>query len=80
MIQADEVVESPYLRLEEAARYLNMSVSFIMKLQQAGEAPPKIKVGSASFYRKRDLDEFMEARISQKRTPGPGSRRKAVAA
>jgi excisionase family DNA binding protein len=54
--------ESPYLRLKDAARYLNVSVSNIMQMQRRGTAPPKIKVGRLSMYKKTDLDAFMNAR------------------
>ena len=49
-----------YLRLKGAARFLDCSPQYIMKLHREGMGPRKIKIGRASFYPVADLVAFME--------------------
>lgn len=51
-------VRPNYLRLKDAATYLNLSLSTLMKLQAKGKGPTRIKIGRAVLYSYKNLDEW----------------------
>lgn len=55
---------------KEAARYLNLSVSWLAKRRLAGDGPPYVKLGGAVRYAEASLQQWMK---SQQRlsTSGP---------
>ena len=55
---------------KQAARYLNLSVSWLAKRRLAGDGPPYVKLGGAVRYAETSLQQWMKGqqRIS---TSGP---------
>ena len=55
---------------KQAARYLNLSVSWLAKRRLAGDGPPYVKLGGAVRYAETSLQHWMKGqqRIS---TSGP---------
>jgi len=46
-----------------AAAYLGLSVSTLEKMRMEGRGPRYLKLGGRCFYRRTDLDAYMEAAI-----------------
>jgi predicted DNA-binding transcriptional regulator AlpA len=55
---------------KQAARYLNLSVSWLAKRRPAGDGPPYVKLGGAVRYVQTSLQQWMK---SQQRTSTSGS-------
>lgn len=51
------------LKGPEAARYLGLSVSTLEKMRLEGRGPRYLKLGGRCFYRRSDLDAYVEAAI-----------------
>ena len=45
---------------KQAARYLNLSVSWLAKRRLAGDGPPYIKLGGAIRYAEASLQQWMK--------------------
>lgn len=59
------------LSAKEAARYLNVSVSKLYDLANAGDLP-KMKLGHRSVFRRRDLDALLDrGTTTQRRNKKP---------
>lgn len=54
-------VESPALAAREAAKFLNISESFLWELRAKYEIP-FVKVGSRTLWLRRDLEEWLKSR------------------
>lgn len=54
---------------KQAARYLNLSVSWLAKRRLAGDGPPYVKLGGAVRYAEASLQQWMRA---QQRTSTSG--------
>ncbi len=54
---------SSFLREEEAAQYLNFSVSTLQKWRFRGLGPNFVKIGVSVRYRLTDLEKFTSERI-----------------
>jgi predicted DNA-binding transcriptional regulator AlpA len=50
-------------RPPRASKYLSQSENRLAKLRVSGEGPPFIKIGKSVYYRKRDLDEWVERHL-----------------
>ena len=50
------------LRVQDAARYLGVSVAKLNKERIVGDGPPYCKFGGSVIYLKDDLDRFIESR------------------
>jgi len=53
---------SRLLTTKEAAAYLNVSVSFLMKARHRGDGPRYRKIGRSVRYTEQDLLEWLRAR------------------
>lgn len=49
-----------YLRVEDAARYVGMSVASLYCYRSRQIGPRSLKVGGRVLYRRADLDEWIE--------------------
>jgi excisionase family DNA binding protein len=47
----------------EAAQYLGLSKSTLEKMRVEGRGPRYLKLGARCFYRRTDLDAYLEAAI-----------------
>lgn len=54
---------------KQAARYLNLSVSWLAKRRLAGDGPPYVKLGGAVRYAEASLQQWMKG---QQRTSTSG--------
>ena len=54
-----------YLRVREAAAYLNLSKSTLDKLRTAGTGPRYAKAGRIVVYARADLDAWLAGRVRQ---------------
>ncbi len=56
-----------FLTAREAARFLNISFSWLNKARCSGEGPPYVKIGGGLHgrvvYRQSDLEKWMESRV-----------------
>jgi predicted DNA-binding transcriptional regulator AlpA len=59
----------PLLTPKEAAKFLNLSTSWLAKSRTTGEGPEFVKIGHAVRYRMSSLEKFLQARI-RKSTKG----------
>lgn len=55
-----EVLNTP-----EAARYVRLSKPTLERFRISGDGPAFLKLGGAVRYRKADLDEWLESRITR---------------
>lgn len=55
--------EARYFRPLEAARYLRISHPLLRKLERQHQGPRRAKLGRAVIYSRRDLDDFVAARV-----------------
>ena len=55
---------------KQAARYLNLSVSWLAKRRLAGDGPPYIKLGGAVRYVEASLQQWMKGQ-QRHSTSGP---------
>jgi predicted DNA-binding transcriptional regulator AlpA len=55
---------------KQAARHLNLSVSWLAKRRLAGDGPPYVKLGGAVRYAETSIQQWMK---SQQRTSTSGS-------
>ncbi|RFF50168.1 helix-turn-helix transcriptional regulator [Xanthomonas campestris] len=51
------------LKGPEAAKYLGFSHSTLEKMRHEGRGPRYVKLGGRVFYRKADLDAYVEAAV-----------------
>lgn len=51
----------PFLSIDEAARYLGVSTSFLNKRRGNRSSPPHIKLGRRVMYARTDLDAWISA-------------------
>ena len=54
-------LEQRYLRVEDAARYCQLSTSLLNRLRHTGGGPRYTKISSRVVYRIYDLDEWLDA-------------------
>lgn len=47
----------------DAAKYLGISVSTLDKMRALGRGPRYLKLGGRCFYRRKDLDAYLEAAV-----------------
>lgn len=60
------------MRTPEAARYVALSESSLMKMRLTGDGPLFVKVGPrAVAYRKADLDAWLDARVRRSTSENP---------
>lgn len=59
----DEQQSAKLLSIEEAMAYLKLSKSTLARRRLAQLHPKYIKIGNRIFYRKIDLDDFLNASI-----------------
>ena len=59
---ATQTAEQEYFDLRGAARYLHLSVNYMVELARKGGGPPRSKIGKCVRYSKRDLRDWMESR------------------
>lgn len=53
----------PYMNKKMACEYLNVSFNTLIKFEKAGM--PKLIVEGIQFFRKEDIDKFMEKRLTK---------------
>ena len=58
-------MQGQYLRVQDAAHYLGVSVSFMEKRRLYGDGPAYYKLGKAVVYTREALDAFLTARVQQ---------------
>ncbi|WP_342316685.1 helix-turn-helix domain-containing protein [Lysobacter sp. FW306-1B-D06B] len=51
------------LSVENAARHLGLSASTLNKMRSEGRGPRYMRLGSRVFYRRQDLDAYVEAGV-----------------
>ena len=61
MAKRTDPTAPPYLKPDEAARYLGSSVSTLAKRRIYGGGPSYCRIGTAIRYARADLDAFMAA-------------------
>lgn len=64
--------DSAYLSTPQAAGYLQLKPNTLERWRSDGGGPVFVKVGGRVFYRREDLDDFIESR-RRKSTADPGS-------
>lgn len=57
------------LTYQEAAAYLGVSVSVVLRLTKAGQLP-HVRVAHALRYRVVDLDRYLEDKVTREWNPG----------
>ena len=63
------------LSTKEAARYLRLSHRTLERYRVTGEGPRYLKVGRRVFYRRTDLDAWLDGRVRRSTSdPGPPTR------
>lgn len=63
-MQQKQAEDSDYLRLKQAAHFINVSPTTLWRLSERDPSfPPKIKAGERlCFYRRSDLAKWLESR------------------
>lgn len=56
-------VEQKWLSLNDAARWLGRSPSFLRKLIRIGQGPKFARLGRSPCFALKDLQEFMESKM-----------------
>lgn len=56
-------IPSSRLKGPEAAKYLGFSHSTLEKMRHEGRGPRYVKLGGRVFYRRADLDAYIEAAV-----------------
>lgn len=51
------------LKGPDAAQYLGISTSSLEKMRMQGKGPRYLKLGARCFYRRTDLDAYLEAAV-----------------
>lgn len=51
------------LRVTDAAKYLGLSVSTLDTMRSKGRGPRYLRIGSRIYYRRGDLDAYVEAGV-----------------
>ncbi len=65
--------ESPFMKTDEAARYLGLSSSLLNKLRLTGGGPVFVRLaGRAIRYRRADLDAWANASAMASTSQAPG--------
>ncbi|MFN3990169.1 MAG: helix-turn-helix transcriptional regulator [Erythrobacter sp.] len=65
--------ETPYMKTDEAARYLGLSSSLLNKLRLTGGGPVFVRLaGRAIRYRRGDLDAWANASAMASTSQSPG--------
>ena len=67
----DEQRPNDLLTTEEAAEYLHLSPRTLERYRVTGEGPKYLKVGRRVFYRRGDLDRWLDSCI-RRSTSDPG--------
>ncbi len=57
------------LSSEEAARYLGYSKEWLDMRRRAGTGPKHVQIGAGFRFRKGDLDEWIESRVVDPKSP-----------
>lgn len=60
-----DVQETPLLNIEQASKYIQLSTATLARMRRDNNGPAFVKLGARVLYRKTDLDEFIESKISQ---------------
>jgi Helix-turn-helix domain len=63
-------MDSPLLTVNEAADYVRGSASYLNKLRVTGGGPQYIKRGSRVFYRRADLDRWLDKQVRKSTAEG----------
>lgn len=58
------------LNTPEAARYVRLSKPTLERFRISGDGPTYVKLGGAVRYRKTDLDEWLESRLTRSTSEG----------
>jgi excisionase family DNA binding protein len=63
-----ESVKSPFVTPKEVAAYIRVSREAVYKLIARGVLPTPIRIGRKIFYRREELDEWLESKrtVSEK--------------
>lgn len=61
----NDVQETPLLNIEQASKYIQLSTATLARMRRDNNGPAFVKLGARVLYRKTDLDEFIESKISQ---------------
>lgn len=56
-------LNSPLLTAEDAARYLKVAVRTLANHRGLGRGPRYVRVGRRPFYRRADLDAWIESHV-----------------
>lgn len=59
------------LNTAEAANYTRLGKPTLERLRVSGEGPVYVKLGGAVRYRKADLDEWVESRLTRSTSAAP---------
>ncbi|WJI14953.1 helix-turn-helix domain-containing protein [Pseudoxanthomonas winnipegensis] len=63
MIDIHKNLAAERLKGPDAAKYLGCSHSTLEKMRHEGRGPRYVKLGGRVFYRKSDLDAYVEAAV-----------------
>jgi predicted DNA-binding transcriptional regulator AlpA len=55
-----DVLETPLLIIEQACKYIQLSEATLARMRKNGTGPKFVKMGARIFYRKIDLDEYIQ--------------------
>ncbi len=69
----DTITNRRMMRVNEAARFLGLSISFLNKLRCSGGGPRFIKIGRAVLYDPSDLDSWLLSRRRASTSEGESS-------
>jgi predicted DNA-binding transcriptional regulator AlpA len=61
----NDVQETPLLNIEQASKYIQLSTATLARMRRDNNGPAFVKLGARVLYRKTDLDDFIESKISQ---------------
>lgn len=61
-MRSDQYPLNPLLPCAEAARILNLSISWLAKARMRGDGPPFIKLGRSIRYSEEALRQWMKSR------------------
>ena len=59
-----DVLETPLLTIEQACKYLRLSVATLARFRRAGTGPKFVKIGSRISYRISDLDDYIASAVT----------------
>ena len=61
----NDVQETPLLNIEQASKYIHLSTATLARMRKDNSGPAFVKLGARVLYRKVDLDNYIESKISQ---------------